>query len=154
MAAGCVIFLPGLTRTERDRGTVYELTFKGDGPQDFTQLVLFRPFGPVVKVKSESVDTHSILINIIVPLSKRSDAFRQFISNFRCRWKRELTCRDCMVTLLISSLSDSFGRVEWIHILTGRRGLNANKAPYIIDYNSRHEYDCFDHLFFMDKAAQ
>lgn len=73
----------GLTRTERDRGTVYELMFKGAGPQDFTQLVLFRPFGPVMKVKSESVDTRSMLINIIVPLSKRLDAFRQFINNFR-----------------------------------------------------------------------
>lgn len=77
------VSVPGMTRTERDRGTVYELMFKGDGPRDFTQLVLFRPFGPVVKVKSESLDTRNILINIIVPLSKRADAFRQFISNFR-----------------------------------------------------------------------
>ncbi|XP_026199828.1 chondroitin sulfate N-acetylgalactosaminyltransferase 1-like [Anabas testudineus] len=76
-------FIEGLARTERDRGSVYELTFKGKGPQDFTQLVLFRPFGPVMKVKSESVDTRSMLINIIVPLSKRPDAFRQFINNFR-----------------------------------------------------------------------
>lgn len=73
----------GLTRTERDRGTVYELVFKGDNPRDFTQLVLFRPFGPIVKVKSERVDTRSVLINIIVPLSKRVDAFKQFMSNFR-----------------------------------------------------------------------
>ncbi|XP_075955282.1 chondroitin sulfate N-acetylgalactosaminyltransferase 1-like [Anarhichas minor] len=76
-------FIEGMTRTVRDRGTVYELTFKGDGPRGFTQLVLFRPFGPVMKVKSESVDTRSMLINIIVPLSKRPDTFRQFINNFR-----------------------------------------------------------------------
>ncbi|XP_023249965.1 chondroitin sulfate N-acetylgalactosaminyltransferase 1-like [Seriola lalandi dorsalis] len=76
-------FVEGLTRTERDRGTVYELMFKGDGPQDFTHLVLFRPFGPMMKVKSDSVDTRSMLINIIVPLSKRPDTFRQFINNFR-----------------------------------------------------------------------
>ncbi|KAL6113987.1 csgalnact1 [Pungitius sinensis] len=76
-------FIEGLTRTERNRGTVYELLFKGDGPQDFTQLSLFRPFGPVLKVKSERVAASSMLINIIVPLSKRPDAFRQFISNFR-----------------------------------------------------------------------
>ncbi|KAK2901940.1 chondroitin sulfate N-acetylgalactosaminyltransferase 1-like [Channa argus] len=76
-------FIEGLTRTERDRGSIYELTFKGDGPQDFTHLVLFRPFGPVMKVKSESVDTRSMLINIIVPLSKRPNTFRQFINNFR-----------------------------------------------------------------------
>ncbi|XP_076005629.1 chondroitin sulfate N-acetylgalactosaminyltransferase 1-like [Genypterus blacodes] len=76
-------FLEGLTRTERDRGTAYELTFKGDGPRDFTQLVFFRPFGPMVKVKNERVDTRSMLINIIVPLSRRADAFQHFISNFR-----------------------------------------------------------------------
>lgn len=59
------------------------MMFKGDSPQEFTRLVLFRPLGPVMKVKSESVDTRSTLINIIVPLSKRPDTFRQFISNFR-----------------------------------------------------------------------
>lgn len=75
--------MTGLTRTERDRGSVYELTFKGDGPQDFMQLVLFRPFGPMMKVKSETVSTQSTIINIIVPLSKRLDTFKQFIKNFR-----------------------------------------------------------------------
>ncbi|MEQ2285300.1 Chondroitin sulfate N-acetylgalactosaminyltransferase 1, partial [Ameca splendens] len=72
-----------LTRTERSRGTVYELMFKDDGPQDFAQLVLFRPFGPLMKVKSDSVNTASIIINIIVPLSGRVYAFRQFVNNFR-----------------------------------------------------------------------
>ncbi|KAM3610709.1 uncharacterized protein V6R79_007709 [Siganus canaliculatus] len=76
-------FIEGLARTERNRGTVYDLMFKGDSPRDFTQLVLFRPFGPLVKVKSETLDAGSVLINVIVPLSKRTDAFRQFISNFR-----------------------------------------------------------------------
>ncbi|XP_068995143.1 chondroitin sulfate N-acetylgalactosaminyltransferase 1-like isoform X1 [Embiotoca jacksoni] len=76
-------FIQGLTRTERGRGSVYELMFRGNGPQDFTQLVLFRPFGSVMKVKSENVNTRRMIINIIVPLSKRVDAFRQFINNFR-----------------------------------------------------------------------
>ncbi|KAM9822678.1 chondroitin sulfate N-acetylgalactosaminyltransferase 1-like [Syngnathus typhle] len=76
-------FIEGLTRTERDRGTVYELMFKGDGPRDYAKTVLFRPFGPLVKVKSELVDTRSMLINIIVPLSKRADTFRHFVHNFR-----------------------------------------------------------------------
>lgn len=78
-----LLFVLGLTRTERGRGSVYELTFTGDGPQSFTQLVLFRPFGPVMKVRSESVNTHSIVINIIVPLSKRLETFKQFMNNFR-----------------------------------------------------------------------
>ncbi|XP_020344406.1 chondroitin sulfate N-acetylgalactosaminyltransferase 1 [Oncorhynchus kisutch] len=76
-------FIEGLTRTERDKGTVYELMFKGERPQDFRQLVFFRPFGPVVRVKNERVDTRHMLINIIVPLSRRADTFRQFINNFR-----------------------------------------------------------------------
>ncbi|KAM6965648.1 chondroitin sulfate N-acetylgalactosaminyltransferase 1-like [Aplochiton taeniatus] len=76
-------FIEGLTRTEKDRGTVYELMFKGDGPQDFRLLTFFRPFGPLIKVKNEKVDTGSMLVNIIVPLSKRADTFKQFISNFR-----------------------------------------------------------------------
>lgn len=57
--------------------------FKENASRGFTQLVLFRPFGPVVKVKSESVDASSILVNVIIPLSKRTEAFRQFIKNFR-----------------------------------------------------------------------
>uniref|UniRef100_A0A3B3VQF8 Hexosyltransferase n=1 Tax=Poecilia latipinna TaxID=48699 RepID=A0A3B3VQF8_9TELE len=78
-----LFFVSGLSRTERTRGTVYELMFKGDGPQNFAQLVLFRPFGPLMKVKSDGVNTHGIIINIIVPLSGRVDAFKQFMSNFR-----------------------------------------------------------------------
>lgn len=85
--APSIISLPvtssGLTRTERDRGTIYELMFKAENPQAFTQVALFRPFGPLVKVKSECLNTHNILVNIIIPLSKRTEAFRHFISNFR-----------------------------------------------------------------------
>uniref|UniRef100_A0A3P9HTR2 Hexosyltransferase n=1 Tax=Oryzias latipes TaxID=8090 RepID=A0A3P9HTR2_ORYLA len=76
-------FIQGLTRTERTRGSTYELVFKGDSQQDFTQLLLFRPFGPAMKVKSESVNTRSTVINIIIPLSKRMEAFSRFMSNFR-----------------------------------------------------------------------
>lgn len=77
------VSVPGLTRTERDRGSVYELVFKENSSRSFSQLVLFRPFGPLVKVRSESLDVSSILINVIVPLSKRTDAFRHFMQNFR-----------------------------------------------------------------------
>lgn len=77
------VSVPGLTRTERDRGTVYELMFREHSSPAFSQLVLFRPFGPVVKVKSEILDVSSILINVIVSLSRRTEAFRHFIKNFR-----------------------------------------------------------------------
>ncbi|XP_039606293.1 chondroitin sulfate N-acetylgalactosaminyltransferase 1 [Polypterus senegalus] len=76
-------FIEGIYRTERDKGTHYELTFKGDQNHEFKRLVFFRPFGPIMKAKSERVDTSNMLINIIVPLAKRADKFKQFMHNFR-----------------------------------------------------------------------
>lgn len=73
----------GITRTERDKGTLYELTFRGERTREFRRLVLFRPFGPLMKVKNELVDTAKVLINIIVPLFGRMDTFKQFLLNFR-----------------------------------------------------------------------
>lgn len=63
---------------------MYELTFRGESSNEFRRLVLFRPFGPLLKVKNERVDTTNVLINIIVPLSRRTDKFKQFMHNFRC----------------------------------------------------------------------
>ncbi|CAN2389008.1 Chondroitin sulfate N-acetylgalactosaminyltransferase 1 [Pristimantis euphronides] len=76
-------FIEGIYRTERDKGTLYELTFKGDGNQEFKHLVLFRPFGPIVKVKHEKLTMANVLVNIIVPLARRADKFQQFMHNFR-----------------------------------------------------------------------
>uniref|UniRef100_H3AIL7 Hexosyltransferase n=1 Tax=Latimeria chalumnae TaxID=7897 RepID=H3AIL7_LATCH len=76
-------FIEGIYRTEKDKGTVYELTFKGDKTHEFKHLVLFRPFGPLMKVKNENINTANMLINIIVPLAKRADKFHQFMQNFR-----------------------------------------------------------------------
>ncbi|KAM4706947.1 chondroitin sulfate N-acetylgalactosaminyltransferase 1 [Discoglossus pictus] len=76
-------FIEGIYRTERDKGTLYELTFKGDKSQEFKRIVLFRPFGPVVKVKNEKLNMANVLVNIIVPLAKRADKFQQFMQNFR-----------------------------------------------------------------------
>ncbi|KAM8743005.1 chondroitin sulfate N-acetylgalactosaminyltransferase 1 [Acanthopagrus schlegelii] len=76
-------FVEGITRTEKDKGTLYELTFKGESSKEFRRLVLFRPFGPLMKVKNERVDTVNVPINIIVPLSRRTDKFKQFMHNFR-----------------------------------------------------------------------
>ncbi|KAL2100006.1 hypothetical protein ACEWY4_004400 [Coilia grayii] len=76
-------FIEGIARTEKDKGTLYELTFRGDQKQEFRRLVLFRPFGPLMKVKNEKVDTAGVVINIVVPLSQRADKFRQFMQNFR-----------------------------------------------------------------------
>ncbi|XP_030625238.1 chondroitin sulfate N-acetylgalactosaminyltransferase 1 isoform X2 [Chanos chanos] len=76
-------FIEGIARTEKDKGTLYELTFRGEQKQEFRRLVLFRPFGPLMKVKNERVDTAATPINIVVPLSQRADKFRQFMNNFR-----------------------------------------------------------------------
>ncbi|XP_072227914.1 chondroitin sulfate N-acetylgalactosaminyltransferase 1 [Leuresthes tenuis] len=76
-------FIEGITRTEKDKGTLYELTFRGESTNEFRRLVLFRPFGPLMKVQNERVDTANVLINIIVPLSGRTDKFKQFMHNFR-----------------------------------------------------------------------
>ncbi|XP_051540101.1 chondroitin sulfate N-acetylgalactosaminyltransferase 1-like isoform X1 [Myxocyprinus asiaticus] len=76
-------FIEGIARTEKDKGTLYELTFHGEQKQEFRRLVLFRPFGPLIKVKSELVETANMPINIVVPLSQRADKFRQFMHNFR-----------------------------------------------------------------------
>lgn len=73
----------GIYRTEKDKGTLYELTFKGDTKHQFKKVVLFRPFGPVMKVKNENVNMADTLINVIVPLAKRASKFRQFMQNFR-----------------------------------------------------------------------
>uniref|UniRef100_A0A8C5JUH4 Hexosyltransferase n=1 Tax=Jaculus jaculus TaxID=51337 RepID=A0A8C5JUH4_JACJA len=76
-------FIEGIYRTEKDKGTLYELTFKGDHKHEFKRLVLFRPFGPIMKVKQEKLNMAHTLINVIVPLARRVDKFRQFMQNFR-----------------------------------------------------------------------
>ncbi|KAK1341905.1 hypothetical protein QTO34_016656 [Cnephaeus nilssonii] len=84
-------FIEGIYRTEKDKGTLYELTFKGDHKHEFRRLVLFRPFGPIMKVKKEKLNMANTLINIIVPLAKRVDKFRQFMQNFRAANFRNFT---------------------------------------------------------------
>jgi chondroitin sulfate N-acetylgalactosaminyltransferase 1/2 len=73
----------GLYRTERDKGTLYELFFAKEDSDNFRHVTLFRPFGPLMKVRSTSVETSGVVINIIVPLAGRTDAFSQFLHNFR-----------------------------------------------------------------------
>lgn len=76
-------FFEGLYRTERDKGTLYELYFAKESSHEYCHVTLFRPFGPLMKVRSTAVDTANAVINIIVPLSGRTEAFVQFLHNFR-----------------------------------------------------------------------
>ncbi|KAK5600512.1 Chondroitin sulfate N-acetylgalactosaminyltransferase 2 [Crenichthys baileyi] len=76
-------FMEGLYRTERDKGTLYELFFAKEDSSSFRHVTLFRPFGPIMKVRSTSVETLGMIINIIVPLAGRVETFSQFLQNFR-----------------------------------------------------------------------
>uniref|UniRef100_A0A665THY4 Hexosyltransferase n=1 Tax=Echeneis naucrates TaxID=173247 RepID=A0A665THY4_ECHNA len=76
-------FTEGLYRTERDKGTLYELFFAKEDSSSFRHVTLFRPFGPLMKVRSTSVETSGMIINIIVPLAGRVETFSQFLHNFR-----------------------------------------------------------------------
>uniref|UniRef100_A0A8C5WLA8 Hexosyltransferase n=1 Tax=Leptobrachium leishanense TaxID=445787 RepID=A0A8C5WLA8_9ANUR len=76
-------FLEGYYRTERDKGSHYELYYKKPDAGDYHHVTLFRPFGPLMKVKVETEDVSRTIINIIVPLSGRTEAFAQFVQNFR-----------------------------------------------------------------------
>ncbi|XP_047409961.1 chondroitin sulfate N-acetylgalactosaminyltransferase 2 isoform X2 [Sciurus carolinensis] len=75
--------LPSYYRTERDKGTQYELFFKKADLMEYRHVTLFRPFGPLMKVKNEMIDITRSIINIIVPLAERTEAFAQFMQNFR-----------------------------------------------------------------------
>ncbi|XP_068597035.1 chondroitin sulfate N-acetylgalactosaminyltransferase 2 [Brachionichthys hirsutus] len=76
-------FAEGLYRTERDKGTLYELFFAKEDSSSFRHVTLFRPFGPLMKVRSTSVEMMGMIINIIVPLAGRVETFLQFLKSFR-----------------------------------------------------------------------
>ncbi|OCT71989.1 chondroitin sulfate N-acetylgalactosaminyltransferase 2 [Xenopus laevis] len=76
-------FVEGYYRTERDKGSHYELLYKKADSGSYHHITLFRPFGPLMKVKVETKDLSKVIINIIVPLSGRTDAFAQFMQNYR-----------------------------------------------------------------------
>ncbi|KAB1253938.1 Chondroitin sulfate N-acetylgalactosaminyltransferase 1, partial [Camelus dromedarius] len=75
-------FNEGIYRTEKDKGTLYKLTFRGDHKHEFRRLVLFRPFGPIMQVKNEELNMASTLVNVIVPLARRVDKFCQLNGEF------------------------------------------------------------------------
>ncbi|XP_053548066.1 chondroitin sulfate N-acetylgalactosaminyltransferase 2 [Bombina bombina] len=76
-------FVEGYYRTERDKGSHYELFYKKPDSADYHHITLFRPFGPLMKVKVETHDVSKTIINFIVPLSGRTEAFSQFMQNYR-----------------------------------------------------------------------
>ncbi|XP_015929331.1 chondroitin sulfate N-acetylgalactosaminyltransferase 2 isoform X2 [Parasteatoda tepidariorum] len=76
-------FAEGLFRNEPTTGTQYELYFKEKNiSRSYHRVILARPFGPVQTLVNEKVRTTKELINVILPLSGRIDAFRTFMDRF------------------------------------------------------------------------
>ena len=78
-------FIEGMYRTEPVTGTQYELFFRNlDEPQKnlYTKATLIRPFAPLLNLETTVKNTSQIWINLILPLSGRVDAFRQFMNRF------------------------------------------------------------------------
>ncbi|EHB10257.1 Chondroitin sulfate N-acetylgalactosaminyltransferase 2 [Heterocephalus glaber] len=76
-------FIEGYYRTERDKGTQYELFFKTANLMEYRHVTLLCPFGPLMKVKCDVVDISRAIINIIMLLAQRTEAVTQFMQNFR-----------------------------------------------------------------------
>lgn len=76
-------FAEGLFRNEPTTGTHYELYFKEKNTtRSYHKVVLMRPFSSVLTLSNEKVRTSKELINVILPLSGRIDAFRTFMDRF------------------------------------------------------------------------
>ena len=78
-------FIEGMYRTEPLTGTQYELYFREiDQPQKhaYRKMTLMRPFGLLHNVGHVQKNTSQVWINLILPLSGRIEAFRQFMSRF------------------------------------------------------------------------
>lgn len=78
-------FIEGMYRTEPVTGTQYELFFRNlNEPQKnlYSKVTLVRPFAPVLNLETAVKNTSQIWINLILPLSGRVDAFKQFMSRF------------------------------------------------------------------------
>ena len=78
-------FIEGMYRTEPLSGTQYELFFRNiDHAQKhrYTKISVIRPFGMLHNVHHEIKNSSDVWINLILPLSGRIDAFRQFMQRF------------------------------------------------------------------------
>lgn len=79
-------FVEGVYRTDPAWGSHYELYFinKDDSKRrnSYVKLSVFRPFGPPMTVSQHVITTGPEWINIILPLSKRVETFKQFMDQF------------------------------------------------------------------------
>ena len=75
-------FIEGIYRTEPTMGSHYELYFKDkDNPSttSYTKIILTRPYGPLQHIVTNHINTKSEIINLILPLSGRTETFKHFM---------------------------------------------------------------------------
>lgn len=76
-------FVEGIYRNEPTTGTQYELFFRDkNDTKNYHKIVLMRPFGPVQTISKETIRTKEKVVNIIIPLSGRTDVFQDFLDMF------------------------------------------------------------------------
>ncbi|XP_033744966.1 chondroitin sulfate N-acetylgalactosaminyltransferase 1-like [Pecten maximus] len=78
-------FIEGVFRTEPTTGTHYELFYRNidtSGSGQYSKVIVMRPFGPLIPVKSDSISTRQSWINMILPLKGRVDSFELFMRHF------------------------------------------------------------------------
>lgn len=78
-------FIEGVFRTEPTTGTHYELYFRNidtSGGGQYSKVIVMRPFGLLLPVKTDSISTGKSWINIILPLKGRLDSFELFMQHF------------------------------------------------------------------------
>ncbi|XP_028392917.1 chondroitin sulfate N-acetylgalactosaminyltransferase 1-like [Dendronephthya gigantea] len=73
----------GISRLSRVTGTQYDLIFKAGKPNQYHRVKIRRPFSHLELVDEvETLDTSKELINLIIPLSGRTDSFKVFLRHF------------------------------------------------------------------------
>lgn len=73
----------GISRINRITGTEYDLTFATGRPNEYRRVKLRRPFSNIELVGSvDTIDTSKEIINLILPLSGRTDNFKIFLKRF------------------------------------------------------------------------
>jgi chondroitin sulfate N-acetylgalactosaminyltransferase 1/2 len=84
----------GISRLNRVTGMVYDLVFSSGKPNQYHRVKIRHPFSSLELVESvETMDTSKETINLILPLSGRTDNFEVFLQRFGdicVRWDRNV----------------------------------------------------------------
>ena len=78
-------FVEGIYRTEPSLGSHYDLVFRDLDNQtigNYVKVVLTRSFAPMQLVAKESINAKRETINLILPLSGRTEKFQGFLNRF------------------------------------------------------------------------